>query len=33
VMALGTLVYWRETRALARRGGDLDAITRVLPPE
>jgi basic amino acid/polyamine antiporter, APA family len=33
VMALGTLVYWRETRALARRGGDLTAITRVLPPE
>ncbi len=33
VMALGTLVYWRETRALAQRGGDLRAITRVLPPE
>ena len=33
VMALGTLVYWRETRALARRGGDLTSITRVLPPE
>lgn len=33
VMVLGTLVYWRETRGLARRGGDLDAITRVLPPE
>ncbi|AMW06083.1 APC family permease [Gemmatimonas phototrophica] len=33
VMTLGTLVYWRETRALARRGGDLTAITRVLPPE
>jgi basic amino acid/polyamine antiporter, APA family len=33
VMAVGTLVYWRETRALARRGGDLRAITAVLPPE
>lgn len=33
VMTVGTLVYWRETRALARRGGDLRAITSVLPPE
>jgi APA family basic amino acid/polyamine antiporter len=33
VMALGSAVYWRETRALARRGGDLRAITSVLPPE
>lgn len=33
VMVLGTMVYLRETRALARRGGDLAAITRVLPPE
>lgn len=32
VMAAGTLVYWRETRALARRGADLRAITAVLPP-
>jgi hypothetical protein len=33
VMAIGTLIYWRETRALAARGGDLRAITAVLPPE
>ncbi len=33
VMGIGSLVYWRETRALARRGGDLRAITAVLPPE
>ncbi|MFN9577057.1 MAG: APC family permease [Gemmatimonadota bacterium] len=33
VMAIGTVVYAREVRALARRGGDLAAITRVLPPE
>jgi amino acid transporter len=33
VMAIGSAVYWRETRALARRGGDLRAITSVLPPE
>ncbi len=33
VMGLGTLLYVRETRALARRGGDLAAITAVLPPE
>jgi hypothetical protein len=32
-MAIGTVVYAREVRALARRGGDLAAITRVLPPE
>ncbi|MFN5581052.1 APC family permease [Gemmatimonas sp.] len=33
VMAIGTLVYWRETRALAAAGRDLRAITAVLPPE
>ncbi len=33
VMAVGTVIYWRETRALAARGGDLRAITAVLPPE
>lgn len=33
VMLIGSAIYWRETRALARRGGDLRAITSVLPPE
>ena len=33
VMIIGSAIYWRETRALARRGGDLNAITSVLPPE
>lgn len=33
VMLIGSIIYWRETRALARRGGDLRAITAVLPPE
>jgi len=33
VMLIGSAIYWRETRALARRGGDLRAITAVLPPE
>jgi len=33
VMIIGSAIYWRETRALARRGGDLRAITSVLPPE
>ncbi|MEI6740491.1 MAG: APC family permease [Gemmatimonadaceae bacterium] len=33
VMTGGSLLYWREARALARRGGDLAAITAVLPPE
>lgn len=33
VMVIGTLVYWRETRALAAAGRDLRAITAVLPPE
>lgn len=33
VMAIGTVIYWRETRALAARGGDLQAITSVLPAE
>ena len=33
VMSLGTAIYWRETRALARRGGDLKAITATLPAE
>ena len=33
VMALGTIVYLRETRALAARGVDLAARFAVLPPE
>jgi amino acid transporter len=33
VMAAGSLLYWRETRALAQRGGDIQTITAVLPPE
>jgi basic amino acid/polyamine antiporter, APA family len=33
VMAAGSLVYWRETRALARRGVDLRAVTSELPAE
>jgi basic amino acid/polyamine antiporter, APA family len=33
VMALGTVVYLRETRALAARGVDLAARFAVLPPE
>lgn len=33
VMAGGSLLYWREVRALAQRGGDIRAITAVLPPE
>lgn len=33
VMALGSAVYWRETRALRQRGQDLDRIFATLPPE
>jgi APA family basic amino acid/polyamine antiporter len=33
VMALGTLIYWREIRALRASGVDLDAHFRALPPE
>jgi basic amino acid/polyamine antiporter, APA family len=33
VMVIGTLIYRRETKALAARGGDLQAITAVLPAE
>ncbi|MBM3780687.1 MAG: APC family permease [Acidobacteria bacterium] len=33
VMALGTLIYWREVRALQASGVDLDAHFRALPPE
>lgn len=33
VMAIGLVIYHRETRALARRGVDLSTITRVLPAE
>jgi APA family basic amino acid/polyamine antiporter len=33
VMALGTVVYLRETRALAARGVDLAARFASLPPE
>jgi basic amino acid/polyamine antiporter, APA family len=32
-MVIGSAIYWRETRALARRGGDLRAISAVLPPD
>jgi hypothetical protein len=32
-MAIGTVIYLREARALAARGGDLRAITSVLPAE
>jgi hypothetical protein len=32
-MALGTIVYLRETRALRTRGVDLAARFAVLPPE
>jgi amino acid transporter len=33
VMAIGTLIYWREVRALRASGVDLDAHFRALPPE
>jgi len=33
VMVIGTVIYLRETRALVARGGDLRAITSVLPAE
>ena len=33
VMAVGSLIYWRETRALRRRGVDLRARVAALPPE
>jgi amino acid transporter len=33
VMAVGSLIYLRETRALRRRGVDLDARFAALPPE
>ena len=33
VMALGTIVYLRETRALAARGVDVAARFATLPPE
>lgn len=33
VMALGTIVYWRETRALVARGVDVAARFATLPPE
>jgi hypothetical protein len=33
VMALGTIVYRRETQALRARGVDLAARFAVLPPE
>jgi amino acid transporter len=33
VMVIGTAIYLRETRALKARGGDLRAITSVLPAE
>lgn len=33
VMALGSVIYLRERRALVRRGADVDAIFAALPPE
>jgi basic amino acid/polyamine antiporter, APA family len=33
VMAIGSLIYWREARALRRRGIDLHARVAVLPPD
>jgi hypothetical protein len=33
VMALGSVIYWREVRALRASGVDLDAHFRALPPE
>ena len=33
VMAVGTLIYWRERAALQRAGVDLDERFRTLPPE
>jgi amino acid transporter len=33
VMAIGSLIYWREVRALRRAGVDLRARVAVLPPE
>ncbi len=33
VLAIGSLIYFRETRALARRGIDLAARCRELPPQ
>lgn len=33
VLAMGSMIYWRETRALSRRGIDLRARVAVLPPE
>ncbi len=33
VMGMGSLIYWREVRALRRGGVDLDARFGVLPPE
>ena len=33
VMALGSAVFWREVRGLARRGVDVEALFAALPPE
>ena len=33
VMTIGSLIYWREVRALHARGIDLRARVAVLPPE
>jgi APA family basic amino acid/polyamine antiporter len=33
VMGIGSLIYWREVRALRRAGVDLRARVSVLPPE
>ena len=33
VMAIGSVIYWREVRALRRAGVDLGARVAVLPPE
>ena len=32
VMAIGSIIYWREVRALRRAGIDLRARVAVLPP-
>jgi ABC-type nickel/cobalt efflux system permease component RcnA len=33
VMLVASLVFWRELRALRRRGADVEAIFAQLPPE
>ena len=33
VMAIGSVVYWRELRGLEQRGVDVQALFAALPPE